>query len=174
LFPKATLFTKYYAQHLDENETGKVDILVGAFMVMKRDLYLEVGGFDEDCFMYSDDIDLSYMVLQKGKSNYYFHETSVIHYKGESTVRDATYMKRFQQAMHFFYKKHFKVSFLFDAFLKIGAFFFTLFKKNQAVTISKKADEYVLLSDDENLKKIVENLLGNKVKLVEILQRKIL
>ena len=167
LFPKATLFTKYYAQHLDDNETGKVDILVGAFMVMKRDLYLEVGGFDEDCFMYSDDIDLSYMVLQKGKSNYYFHETSVIHYKGESTVRDATYMKRFQQAMRFFYQKHFKVSFLFDAFLKIGAFFFTLFKKNQAVIISKKADGYVLLSDDENLKKTVENLLGNKVKLVD-------
>jgi len=107
-------FGKYYAQHLSENETGKVEILVGAFMLMKRDLYNEIGGFDEKCFMYSDDIDLSYMVLQKGKSNYYFHETSVIHYKGESTFRDGTYMKRSREAMNFFYKKHFKVSFLFS------------------------------------------------------------
>ena len=50
---------KYYAQHLSENESGKLDILVGAFMIMKRKLYLEIGGFDENCFMYSDDIDLS-------------------------------------------------------------------------------------------------------------------
>ena len=107
LFPKSSLFGKYYAEHLDENETGKVGILVGAFMVMKRDLYLQVGGFDEDCFMYSDDIDLSYVVSKKGKSNYYFHQTTVIHYKGESTIKDGTYMKRFQEAMHFFYKKHF-------------------------------------------------------------------
>lgn len=167
LFPKSKIFGKYYAQYLNENETGKVDILVGAFMVMKRELYLEVGGFDEDCFMYSDDIDLSYMVLQKGKSNYYFHETSVIHYKGESTVRDAVYMKRFQQAMHFFYQKHFRVSVFFDVFLKIGAFFFTFFKKNQASTISQKPDEYVVFSEDENTRKIVENLLGNKVELVD-------
>ena len=106
LFPKSKIFGEYYAGHLNENQTGKVAILVGAFMVMKRDLYLEVGGFDEDCFMYSDDIDLSYQILKKGKSNYYFDESAVIHYKGESTIKDETYLKRFQEAMQFFYKKH--------------------------------------------------------------------
>jgi GT2 family glycosyltransferase len=116
---------------LSENESGKVDILVGAFMVMKRELYLEVGGFDENCFMYSDDIDLSYLVLKTGKSNYYFHETSVIHYKGESTVRDGTYMKRFREAMQFFYKKHFKKSWFFDVMMQVGSFVFSLLKKNQ-------------------------------------------
>ncbi len=65
IFPK--VFGKYYAQHLSENQTGKVDILVGAFMVMKRELYNEIGGFDENCFMYSDDIDLSYMAIKKRK-----------------------------------------------------------------------------------------------------------
>ena len=125
LFPKTALFNRYYAQHLSENETGKVDILVGAFMVMKRDLYNENCGFDENCFMYSDDIDLSYRVLKKGKSNYYFDGTSVIHYKGESTVKDGTYMKRFQEAMNFFYKKHFKVSFFLSVFMKIGILFFS-------------------------------------------------
>lgn len=163
VFPNSKFFNKYYAQHLTENQTGKVDILVGAFMVMKRDLYNEIGGFDENCFMYSDDIDLSYMALQKGKQNFYFHETTVIHYKGESTIKDETYMKRFQEAMRFFYKKHFKVSFLFDFFMNIGIYFFSSFKKSQAVTIKRKIDEYFLFSNDNTLKNKVENLLGNKV-----------
>jgi GT2 family glycosyltransferase len=162
-FPKSSIFNRYYAQHISENETGKVDILVGAFMVMKRNLYLEVGGFDENCFMYSDDIDLSYMVLKKGKSNYYFHETSVIHYKGESTIKDGLYMKRFREAMQFFYKKHFKMSFLFDVFMKIGAFFFALAKKNQSNVLEIKVDEYVLFSEDENLKNKLENQFHKKI-----------
>lgn len=167
IFPKSKLFGRYYAEHLDENETGKVDILVGAFMVMKRELYLEIGGFDENCFMYSDDIDLSYMVLKAGRSNYYFHETAVIHYKGESTVRDGLYMKRFREAMHFFYNKHFKNSIFFDAFMSIGVFFFSLIKKNQAVKVSREIHEYFLISANEKLAIKVENLLGKKVKLVD-------
>ena len=162
-FPKTTLFNRYYAQHLSENETGKVDILVGAFMVMKRDLYTEIRGFDENCFMYSDDIDLSYMVLKKGKSNYYYHETTVIHYKGESTVKDGLYMKRFREAMQFFYKKHFKSSFIFDVFMKIGAFFFALVKKNQSKLKPLQAEEYVLFSKDENLKNKLDLLLHKKL-----------
>jgi GT2 family glycosyltransferase len=163
IFPKTSLFNRYYAQHIKENETGKVAILVGAFMVLKRDLYLEVGGFDEDCFMYSDDIDLSYMVLQKGKSNYYFHDTTVIHYKGESTVRDGVYMKRFQEAMHFFYKKHFRVSVLFDWLMQIAAYFFTLLKKNKANAIEYKIAGIALYSKNENLKERLEQQLQKKL-----------
>ncbi|MFN7046035.1 MAG: glycosyltransferase family 2 protein [Flavobacterium sp.] len=150
LYKISDYFGKYYAQHLSENESGKVDILVGAFMVMKRELYLEVGGFDENCFMYSDDIDLSYLVLKTGKSNYYFHETSVIHYKGESTVRDGTYMKRFREAMQFFYKKHFKKSWFFDVMMQVGSFVFSLLKKNQQKNEVRIIDEYVFFSR-ENL-----------------------
>lgn len=163
LFPKTTLFNRYYAQHLSENETGKVDILVGAFMIMKRDLYSEIDGFDENCFMYSDDIDLSYMALKKGKSNYYFHETTVIHYKGESTLKDEIYMKRFREAMQFFHKKHFKSSFIFDIFMKIGAFFFALVKKNQSKLKPLQVEEYILFSKDENLKNKLELLLHKKL-----------
>lgn len=155
-FPK--IFGEYYAQHLSENETGKVDILVGAFMLMKRDLYNEIGGFDENCFMYSDDIDLSYMALKKGKSNYYFHQTSVIHYKGESTVKDETYMKRFQEAMTFFYKKHFRVSILFSVFMKTGIVFFSMVKKFQGKPKPKSSPEkYILVSEDEVLREKLEN-----------------
>ena len=150
LYKISNYFGKYYAQHLSENESGKVDILVGAFMVMKRELYLKVGGFDENCFMYSDDIDLSYLALKSGKSNYYFHETSVIHYKGESTVRDGTYMKRFREAMQFFYKKHFKKSWFFDVMMQVGSFVFSLLKKNQQKNEVRIIDEYVVFSR-ENL-----------------------
>ena len=146
LYKISSYFGKYYAQHLAENESGKVDILVGAFMMMKRELYLEVGGFDENCFMYSDDIDLSYLVLKTGKSNYYFHETSVIHYKGESTVRDGTYIKRFREAMQFFYKKHFKKSWFFDVMMQVGSFVFSLLKKNQQKNEVRNIDEYIVFS----------------------------
>jgi GT2 family glycosyltransferase len=156
IFPKT--FGKYYAQHLSENETGQVEILVGAFMFMKRDLYNEIGGFDENCFMYSDDIDLSYMALKKGKSNYYFHETSVIHYKGESTIKDGAYMKRFQEAMNFFYIKHFQVSFLFSIFMKIGIVFFSLVKMFQGKPKPKLSPEkYILVSENEVLREKLEN-----------------
>jgi GT2 family glycosyltransferase len=163
LFPKATFFNRYYAQYLSENQTGKVDILVGAFMIMKRDLYLEIGGFDEDCFMYSDDIDLSYRISKKGKDNYYFHETTVIHYKGESTVKDGLYMKRFREAMQYFYKKHFQMSIVFDFFMKIGTFFFALVKKNQSKLKEVQIEEYILFSEDENLKNKLEKLLQKKL-----------
>lgn len=168
MFPNSTLFNNYYAQYLDENQTGKVDILVGAFMVMKHELYNELEGFDENCFMYADDIDLSYRALLLQKQNYYFHETTVVHYKGESTVKDGTYMKRFQEAMNFFYKKHFKISVFFSLFMKIGAFFFALFKKNKKSGNSRKIDLYLLISKSLNQKNKVDKVLDEQVKLQEM------
>jgi GT2 family glycosyltransferase len=160
LFPKVKVLGKYYAQQLSQNETGKVDILVGAFMLMKRDLYLEIGGFDENCFMYSDDIDLSYRLLLKGKSNYYYHESTVIHYKGESTVKDGVYVKRFQEAMEFFYKKHFKVSKVFSFFMQAGILFFSLIKMFQGQAKEKKTVESYIFysSSDELINKIAPKL----------------
>jgi GT2 family glycosyltransferase len=162
LLPKAEILNKYYAQHLDENQTGLTDILVGAFMVMRRELYLDVGGFDEDCFMYSDDIDLSYTVLKKGLHNYYFPQTSVIHYKGESTVKDGAYMTRFREAMQFFYKKHFKQSPVFDVLMRIGTLFFALAKKNKNVTVIVP-QRYVLISADEKLKNVLQKQLQKDI-----------
>ncbi len=169
LYKLSNAFGKYYAQHLSENQSGEVEILVGAFMVMKRELYLEMGGFDENCFMYSDDIDLSYMALQRGKTNYYVHETSVIHYKGESTVKDGTYMKRFQEAMNFFYKKHFKVSVFFSLFMKIGIVVFSFLKMFQGKSQPKKVPEkYVFISDNEVLKQRLEIKLQKEVRLASV------
>lgn len=173
-FPKSKFFNQYYAQHLNKNRTGKVEILVGAFMVMKRELYNSIEGFDENCFMYSDDIDLSYRVLKEGKSNYYFHETSVIHYKGESTIKDGTYMKRFQEAMNFFYKKHFNLSLFFSLFMKVGIVFFSLIKMLQGKPKAKLAPErYVLVSNDSSVKENIETKLKKNVQLASIINGKL-
>lgn len=154
------VFGKYYAMHLDPDQIGKVEILVGAFMIMKRHLYLSVNGFDEDCFMYSDDIDLSYTILKSGKNNFYFANTTVVHYKGESTVRDGLYMKRFREAMNFFYKKHFRVSPLFDGFMKAGAFLFAFKKRRHARVVRVKPRTFVVVSGDELLREKASKLLG--------------
>lgn len=162
LFPKVAVFNKYYAQHLKENESGIVEVLVGAFMVMERSVYLQAGGFDEDCFMYSDDFDLSYTVMKAGRNNYYFPDTSVIHYKGESTVKDGTYMNRFREAMQFFYKKHFRASPVFDLFMKTGALFFMLAKKNKKGPVYIP-QHYILISDNEALRETLQNQLQKNV-----------
>lgn len=169
VFPNTILFNRYYAQHLNENESGKVAILVGAFMFMKRNLYIEVGGFDENCFMYSDDIDLSYMVLLSGKINYYFHETTVIHFKGESTIKDGTYRKRFQEAMQFFYKKHFQVSVFFTVFMKIGSVFFSVLKWLEGVSKTKiNPKSYILFSASLNIVDKLTFVFGKKIELWDL------
>jgi GT2 family glycosyltransferase len=151
-FPKSTLFNQYYLQHIPQSSTQKVPILTGAFMFLKRQLYQEVGGFDQDCFMYSDDVDLSYLVTKKGFSNYYFADTTIIHYKGESTQKDVLYMKRFQEAMTFFYKKHFNQSYLFTFFMKIGIKLFAFKKMFTLKTFKATQPEcYLIMSDNEAL-----------------------
>jgi GT2 family glycosyltransferase len=167
LFPKSKRFGRYYAQHLEENQSGKVDVLVGAFMVMQRELYHHLNGFDEAFFMYGEDIDLSYRSLLAGKNNYYFSETTVIHYKGESTIKDKKYLHSFQKAMELFYKKHFKSSVFFEIFMITGAHLFSVFKKNQKSILSRKVSRYFLFSKDQNLRVKVENLLGKKVLLAD-------
>jgi GT2 family glycosyltransferase len=130
----------YYANHLEIDSIGEVEILVGAFMFLKKDVYDAVDGFDEDYFMYGDDIDLSYKVLKAGYDNYYFGETTIIHFKGESTLRDVTYAKRFFGAMQIFYKKHFKRNIIFNAIVWLGVkLAFWLRKSHHSLKIESKS-----------------------------------
>ena len=101
---------KYYANQIDNNENKEVEILSGAFMLLKRDVYLKNDGFDEDYFMYGEDVDLSYKLTNRGYRNYYYGAATIIHYKGESTLKDKHYLKNFYGAMQIFYKKHFKIN----------------------------------------------------------------
>jgi len=115
-------FTKgYYASKVGETETAQVDILVGAFMLMKRSLYEQISGFDEDYFMYGEDVDLSYRALKAGYKNYYVGAVTAVHFKGESTLKDKRYAQRFYGAMQVFYKKHFKNQGVFDLAVWVGS-----------------------------------------------------
>lgn len=111
---------EYYASGVKATEVGKVSVFVGAFMFLAKKIYQEVGGFDERYFMYGEDIDLSYSVLNAGYDNYYYGKTTVIHYKGESTLKNEVYAKRFYGAMQLFYKKYFKRNMLFDLLVLLG------------------------------------------------------
>ncbi len=121
LFPKSKLFAKYNLTYLDENKSYEVDAVSGSFMMLTRETYEKVGGFDTDFFMYGEDLDLCYRVQKNGYKVFYVNETEIIHYKGESTKRskiDET--KIFYDAMHLFVKKHFSSSFLVGAILQFG------------------------------------------------------
>lgn len=110
----------YYATHLTENETGKASILPGAFMFMKKARYEEVRGLDETYFMYGEDIDLSYKFTQAGYVNYYVGSESILHFKGESTIKNSEYLERFYGAMRIFHQKHFPSNFATDLLVKYG------------------------------------------------------
>lgn len=108
IFPKSKRFGQYHAGHLSEFETNKIDVLSGAFMLMRKTALDKVGNLDEDFFMYGEDIDLSYRIQKGGYDNYYFPDTSIIHYKGESTKKSSVnYVFVFYRAMIIFAKKHF-------------------------------------------------------------------
>ncbi|HDR52671.1 MAG TPA: glycosyltransferase, partial [Mariniphaga anaerophila] len=108
LFPKSKKFGKYHLSYLDENEIHQVEVLAGAFMLLRKETIDKVGLLDENFFMYGEDIDLSYRITQGGYKNYYFPETTIIHYKGESTKKGSlNYVKVFYKAMIIFAQKHF-------------------------------------------------------------------
>lgn len=108
LFPKSKKFGSYHLGYLDEHQIHEIDVLSGAFMLMRAETLSKVGLLDEAFFMYGEDIDLSYRIQQGGYSNVYFPETKIIHYKGESTKKGSmNYVFVFYNAMVIFAKKHF-------------------------------------------------------------------
>ncbi len=109
IFPKSKTFGRYHLGFLDKNETHEVDVLAGAFMLLRRSVLDKIGLLDEAFFMYGEDIDLSYRIVQAGYKNYYFADTTIIHYKGESTKKGSlNYVRTFYQAMIIFARKHFQ------------------------------------------------------------------
>lgn len=108
LFPKSKRFGRYHLGYLAENEINTVDVLPGAFMLIRKSALDKTGLLDEDFFMYGEDIDLSYRITRAGYSNIYFPDTRIIHYKGESTKKSSlNYVFVFYQAMVIFARKHF-------------------------------------------------------------------
>jgi GT2 family glycosyltransferase len=108
LFPKSKVFSRYHLGFLDRNEIHEIDVLSGAFMLMRKEALDKVGLLDETFFMYGEDVDLSYRITQGGYKNYYYPHTKIIHYKGESTKKgNLNYVFVFYRAMAIFVNKHF-------------------------------------------------------------------
>jgi hypothetical protein len=108
LFPKSKWFSRYHLGYLDKDADHEVDVLAGAFMMIRKQVLDKTGGFDETFFMYGEDVDLSYRIQKTGYKNYYLSGTTIIHFKGESTRRGSlNYVKMFYNAMSVFVRKHY-------------------------------------------------------------------
>ena len=126
LFPRSKRFASYYLGHLNDKETHEVDVLTGAFFMTTKEVLEKTGGFDEQFFMYGEDIDLSYRIQQAGYKIYYLSASTIIHFKGESTKKGSlNYLKLFYQAMSIFFKKHYSRSRsrIFSYFIQMSIWF---------------------------------------------------
>ena len=157
----------YYANYLEEKGIGKVDVLVGAFMLLRKKVYEEVGGFDEDYFMYGEDIDLSYKLQKAGYENQYLGSLSMLHYKGESTQKDTAYLNRFYGAMRIFYKKHFRRNFLLNTIVNVGVQFAKMTRNlrgNKRRTAPLKTEKVLVFTENIGLLKNISNHFDLPVK----------
>ncbi|MBP5677143.1 MAG: glycosyltransferase [Bacteroidales bacterium] len=108
LFPRSRKVAAYYMGHLPENEVNEIKIMPGAFLMLRREVYAQIGGLDESYFMYGEDIDYSWRIHLAGYKNYYLPTTHIIHYKGESTKKgSANYVYTFYNAMSIFVNHYF-------------------------------------------------------------------
>ncbi len=108
LMPRSRTFARYYLGHLPNDSSHEVDVISGAFMMVKKTVLDALQGFDEDYFMYAEDIDLSYRLQKAGLKNFYFAGTTIIHFKGESTIKQSkAYVRNFYGTMIVFVQKHF-------------------------------------------------------------------
>ena len=122
LFPHSKVFAKYYLGNIDEEKNHEVEVLAGAFMLIPKKIIDSVGSFDESFFMYGEDIDLSYRIREAGYKNLYFSDSSIIHFKGESTKRGGlNYVRLFYKAMSIFTRKHYgNRAFVFNLLIHVG------------------------------------------------------
>ncbi|MBR6843815.1 MAG: glycosyltransferase [Bacteroidales bacterium] len=108
LFPRNKRIAAYYMGHLDEDEVNEIEIMPGAFLMFRREVYDKIGGLDESYFMYGEDIDFSWRIHLAGWKNYYLPTTHIIHYKGESTKKGSmNYVYTFYNAMSIFVRRYF-------------------------------------------------------------------
>ena len=106
LFPHSRRFAAYYMGHLPDDEDNDIEIMPGAFLMFRREVYSQIGGLDESYFMYGEDIDFSWRIHLAGWKNHYLPQARIVHYKGESTKKGSmNYVYTFYNAMVIFVKK---------------------------------------------------------------------
>lgn len=116
--------SRYYMSHLPWDKPGRIEVISGAFCMLRRRALDQIGLLDEDFFMYGEDIDLSYRLLKGGFENWYI-PSPILHYKGESTEKSSfRYIHVFYEAMLIFFRKHYgNLNFLFTLPVRIAIYF---------------------------------------------------
>ncbi len=179
LFPYSKLFANYYLGHLPQNKNEQVDVLAGACMMVDKKVLDTIGSFDESFFMYAEDIDLSYRIQKTGYKNYYFADTTIIHFKGESTKKlQAGYVKIFYGAMLLFVKKHYSkgVGALYVLLLQftiaikaISVNIKNLFRKASSYNEKKMQSRKVfVVADEEKFERIQQSLYQYFIEVIRV------
>jgi GT2 family glycosyltransferase len=108
LFPRSRRMARYNRTYEDPDQPGEIDAGTAAAMAFRRDALQAVGFFDEDFFMYGEDLDLCYRLRARGGRIYYVPSAVVLHHKGEASRQQPRAMLReFHRAMWLFYRKHY-------------------------------------------------------------------
>ncbi len=156
-FPANPLMAAYHAGHLDEWTTQAVPILSGAFLLVRQEVLKTTGSFDERFFLYGEDIDLSYRILKAGWTNIFFADTTLIHFKGQSTnKKSAAYRTHFFGAMSLFVQKYYRgpSALAYRVLLQTGILLqkgrFKLFPPAQTVTPTTKYTRCLLWGSDDD------------------------
>ncbi|MEG0076028.1 MAG: glycosyltransferase family 2 protein [Eubacterium sp.] len=109
-FPKSHRFGEYNLTYINPDKTFSVDCIMGAYMMVTREMVKIVGLLDEDYFMYGEDVDWCYRIKKAGFQIIYYPEVRIFHYKKASGIgkRNPKVIEAFYDSMLIFYKKHYK------------------------------------------------------------------
>ncbi len=147
VFPSSGIFNRYALGHLSPLENHPVEVLAGAFMMVRKNILDSLGGFDTDYFMYGEDIDLSLRISKAGYTLQYLGQPAVIHYKGQSSKHQSVFHTAiFFQAMKVFVQKHYRLGGVLIPFIQ---FFSLLTQLKKKIAGRSKTD--TLLHDQKNL-----------------------
>lgn len=147
LFPSSGIFNRYALGHLSPTENHLVEVLAGAFMMVRKNILDSLGGFDTNYFMYGEDIDLSLRISKAGYTLQYLGQPAVIHYKGQSSKHQSVFHTAiFFQAMKIFVRKHYRLGWLLIPFIQ---FFSLLTQFKKKIAGQTKTDS--LLHEQKNL-----------------------
>jgi GT2 family glycosyltransferase len=162
LFPRNRIMATYHAGHLDDHSTQAVPILSGAFLLVRREVLKTTGSFDERFFLYGEDIDLSYRILKDGWTNIFFADSTLIHFKGQSTnKKSSNYRTHFFGAMTLFVQKYYQgpLALVYRGLLQTGILFqkvrFKLFPPAQTVTPDNKYTRWLLWGSERDTQDFV-------------------
>lgn len=147
IFPSSGLFNRYALGHLSPIENHQVEVLAGAFMMVRKNILDTLGGFDTDYFMYGEDIDLSLRITQAGYTLHYLGHPAIVHYKGQSSKhRSVFHTAIFFDAMKIFVQKHYRLGWMLIPLIQCFSWLTQLKKK-----VSRSGATKALLQRHKNL-----------------------